>query len=238
MDDQLTLDTDEITTSPGLIAQNSTDRNKPAAKPAARRRNGFFARLWPFMQAWGAALVASCPVIPTIATMFTVVFYLVAPNVSDWQLVAWGFIVAGIVWLAISIPLSAFTSARASNPQNYGLIESRLSRLETRLFVLQSTTSEDQLKQYQRVALEEAYDNLTKLQEVMYSSTSRLPWVLAWGYVNAWNWLHRTEEALIKIEPIEMVVSGAYHDYMAISNSKMDNCKDLLANLTDATKKL
>jgi hypothetical protein len=58
------------------------------------------------------------------------------------------------------------------------------------------------------------------------------------GYVNAWNWLHRTEEALIEIEPIEMVVSGAYHDYMAIANSKMDNSKDLLANLTDATKKL
>ena len=62
--------------------------------------------------------------------------------------------------------------------------------------------------------------------------------MLAMGYVNAWNWLHRTEEALIEIEPIEMVVSGAYHDYMAISNSKMDNSKDLLTNLADATKKL
>jgi len=62
--------------------------------------------------------------------------------------------------------------------------------------------------------------------------------VLAMGYVNAWNWLHSTEEALIEIEPIEIVVSGAYHDYMAISNSKMDNSKELLTNLTAATKKL
>ena len=238
MEDQLTIDTGEITTSPGLISQNYTDREKSLAKPATRRKNGFFARLWPLMQAYGASLAAGYAIVPSIATIFTVVLYLVASNVPGWQLVAWGCIVTGIVWLALSIPLSALTSARAANPHNYGLIENRLSRLETRLYVLQTTTPEDQLKQYQRVALEEAYDNLSKLQDLMYNSTSRLPWVLAWGYINAWNWLHRTEEALIEIEPIEMVVGGAYHDYMAISDSKMDNSKDLLSNLTDATKAL
>jgi hypothetical protein len=238
MEDQIALVTEEVTTSPGLVQRNATDHGKSHTEPAQRRKNGFFARLWPRMQAYGAGLVESYAIVPSIATILTVVFYLVASNVPGWQLVAWGFIVTGIVWLAISIPLSALTSARAANPYNYGLIENRLSRLETRFFVLQNTTSEKHLKQYQQVALEEAYDNLSKLHHLMYRSTSRLPWVLAMGYVNAWNWLHRTEEALIEIEPIEMVVSGAYHDYMAISNSKMDNSKDLLANLTNATKKL
>ncbi len=237
MEDQIALVTEEVTTSPGLIQQNATDRGKSHAEPAPRRKNGFFTRLWPYMQAYGAALVASYAIVPSIATILTIVFYL-ASNVPGWQLVVWGFTVTGLVWLALSIPLSALTSARAANPNNYGLIESRLSRLETRFFVLQNTTSEKHLKQYQQVALEEAYDNLSKLHHLMYRSTSRLPWVLAMGYVNAWNWLHRTEEALIDIEPIEMVVSGAYHDYMAISNSKMDNSKDLLMNLTGATKKL
>jgi hypothetical protein len=238
MDDQLTLDTDEIMTSPGRITQNAPERNKPSAKSSTRRRNNFSARLRPLLQAYGAALVASYAIVPSIAAIFTVIFVLATSNVPGWQLVLWGFIAAGVVWFVSSVPLSGLTSARAANPHNYGLIESRLSRLETRLFVLQSTTSEDQLKQYQRVALEEAYENLTKLQELIYSSTSRLPWVLAMGYVNAWNWIHRTEEALIKIEPIEMVVSGAYHDYMAISDSKMDNCQELLTNLTSATKTL
>ncbi len=238
MGDQITVHTDEITTSPGLIAQNSTDREKSRARPATRRNNSFFARLWPHVQAYGAALVESYAIVPSIATIFTAIFYFASSNVPGWQLVLWGFIVSGIVWLVLSLPLSALTSARAANPHNYGLIENRLSRLETRFFVIQNTTSEKQLKQYQQVALEEAYDNLSKLHHLMYSSTSRLPWVLAMGYVNAWNWLHRTEEALIEIEPIEMVVSGAYHDYMAISNSKMDNSQDLLTNLTDATKKL
>src|SRR6266480_174233 len=238
MEDQLTIDTGEIITSPGLIPQNYVEREKSPAKSATRRKNGFFARLWPLMQAYGACLLVSCAIVPSIATIFTVVLYLVASNVPGWQPVVWSCIVTGIVWLALSIPLSALTSARAANPHNYGLIENRLSRLETRLYVLQTTIAEDQLKQYQRIALEEAYDNLSKLQDLMYKSTSRLPWVLAWGYINAWNWLHRTEEALIEIEPIEMIVGGAYHDYMAISDSKMDNSKDLLSNLTDATKAL
>jgi hypothetical protein len=184
MDDQLTIDTGEITTSPGLIAQNSTDYSKSSARAAARRKTGFFARLWPLMQAYGASLVSSYAIFPTVATIFTVVFYLAMSGVSGWQIVAWGVIVTVIAWLAISILLTPFTSARASNPQNCGLIESRLSRLETRLYVLQTTTSEDQLKQYQRVALEEAYDNLSKLQELMYSSTSRLPWVVSFPHAS------------------------------------------------------
>ncbi len=238
MRDQLNIVTDERTTLPGLIAQNSADHDKSRARPATRRKRGFFAHLWPRMQAYGAALLASYAIVPSIATICTVIFYLVALNVPGWQVVAWGFVVTGVVWLVLSIPLSALTSAKAANPYNYGLIENRLSRLETRLYVLQTTTSEDQLKQYQRVALEEAYDNLSKLHELIYTSTSRLPWVLAMGYVNAWSWLHRTEEALIEIEPLEIVVKGAYHDYMAISNSKMDNSQALLTNLTSATIKL
>jgi hypothetical protein len=238
MDDQLTIDTGKITTPPVILPQNNTDREISPAKPATRRKKGFFARVWPFFQAYGAALMASYAIVPSLATIITVLFYLIASNVPGWQLVVLGFTVSGIIWLAFSIPLSALTSARAANPYNYGLIENRLSRLQTRFFVLQNTTSEDKLQQYQRVALEEAYDNLNKLHHLMYNATSRLPWVLAMGYINAWNWLHRTEEALIEIEPLEIVVSGAYHDYMAISNSKMNNSTELLTNLTDATKKL
>ena len=75
MSDQITVHTDEITTSPGLIAQNSTDREKSRARPATRRNNSFFARLWPHVQAYGAALVESYAIVPSIATIFTAIFY-------------------------------------------------------------------------------------------------------------------------------------------------------------------
>src|SRR5947209_16754845 len=121
MDDQLTLDTDEITTSPGLITQNSTDRNKSTIRTAARRKQGFFVRLGPLMQAYGAALVASYAIVPSIATIFTVILFLAISNVPGWQLVLWGFLATGVVWLLVlSVPLSPLTSGRAANPHNYG----------------------------------------------------------------------------------------------------------------------
>jgi len=238
MSDQITVHTDEITTSPGLIAQNSTDREKSRARPDTRRKSSFFVRLWPHMQAYGASLLVSFAIVPIVAAFFTVALFIVMPAAPGWQSAAWGCLITAVLWLVLSIPLAALTSAKAVNPYNYGLIENRLSRLESRLYTLQTTTPEDQLKPYQRVALEEAYDNLSKLHDLIYRSTSRLPWVLAMGYIDAWSWLHRTEEALIEIEPVEMVVSGAYHDFMAISNSKIDNSKDLLSNLSVAAKTL
>ena len=238
MGDPITVHTDEITTSPGLLAQNSTDREKSRARPVIRHKNSFFARLWPHLQAYGASLLASFAIVPIVAAFFTVALFIVMSNAPGWQSAVWGCLITGILWLVLSIPLAALTSAKAVNPYNYGLIENRLSRLESRLYTLQTTTPEDRLKPYQRVALEEAYDNLSKLHDLIYRSTSRLPWVLAMGYIDAWSWLHRTEEALIEIEPVEMVVSGAYHDFMAISNSKIDNSKDLLSNLSVAAKTL
>ncbi len=238
MGEQITVHIDEKTTSPGLIAQNSTDHEKSRARPVTRRKNSFFVRLWPHMQAYGASLLASFAILPIVAAFFTVALFIVMPAAPGWQSAAWGCLITAVLWLVLSIPLAALTSAKAVNPYNYGLIENRLSRLESRLYTLQTTTPEDQLKPYQRVALEEAYDNLSKLHDLIYRSTSRLPWVLAMGYIDAWSWLHRTEEALIEIEPVEMVVSGAYHDFMAISNSKIDNSKDLLSNLSVAAKTL
>ncbi|MGZ3626980.1 MAG: hypothetical protein ACXVDN_04825 [Ktedonobacteraceae bacterium] len=238
MGEQITIRTDEKTTSPGLIAQNSTDREKSHARSITRRKNSFFVRLWPYMQAYGASLLASFAIVPIVAAFFTVALFIIMPAAPGWQSAAWGCLITAVLWLVLSIPLAALTSAKAVNPYNYGLIENRLSRLESRLYTLQTTISEDQLKPYQQVALDEAYDNLTKLHNLMYRSTSRLPWVLAMGYIDAWSWLHRTEEALIEIEPLEMVVSGAYHDFMAISNSKIDNNKDLLSNLSVAAKTL
>ncbi len=196
---------------------------------------GVAARIGRYFQAYGAALIAGFAIVPIIAAIITVGFYL---TTASWYAPAWGTAVTCIGWLLICIPLASLTSAQAVNPHSYGLLENQLSRLKSRLNMLQNTIPEEKLRPYQRVALEEAYDNLTRLQHLVYSSTDRLPWVLAMAYINAWNWLHRAEEALIEIEPIEMVVRGAYHDYMAITDSKMNNAQDLLRKLRTAAKTL
>jgi hypothetical protein len=111
-----------------------------------------------------------------------------------------------------------------------------LSQLETRLQVIQATRKKMAL--YQLIALEEAIANFQELDAMLYESTARLPWVLALGYVVAWFKLHRAEEALMEVEPVEMVVREAYHDYLALSNSKLSNANTLIDKLHEAVEVL
>ena len=126
-------------------------------------------------------------------------------NVPGAYIVIWGMLVTLAAWLLISIPMSFLTSRDRVNARSYGLLISRLSQLETRLNVIQNRNPDlDKLEEYQEVALEEAYNNFQELDIMLYESTSRLPWVLGLGYVVAWFRIHRAEEALIDIEPVEM----------------------------------
>ena len=138
----------------------------------------------------------------------------------------------------ISAFLAPFTSAKSVNAYSYEQLENRLSQLEANLFVIQTTTSEMLLKPYQRHMLETLYDSLSALHRFVYTSTERLHWVRLTGYITAWDRLHRAEETLIEIEPIEMVIRDANHDQMAINASKMSNAKELLDKLRSAEEVL
>jgi hypothetical protein len=61
-----------------------------------------------------------------------------------------------------------------------------------------------------------------------------MQWVTGAGYINAWGAIHRAEEALIEIEPPEMVLRGALHDKLAIQNSTIGNREELLDKLVHA----
>jgi hypothetical protein len=114
-----------------------------------------------------------------------------------------------------------------------------LRQLESRLFTLRNEYPDEKvLPEYQQVALNEAYDKLQEITEDLYESGRRMPWTMGYGYVNTWGMLHRAEEALVEVEPKEMVMRGAMHDKMAISGSQMSNRDELLAKLRFAAKKL
>jgi hypothetical protein len=111
--------------------------------------------------------------------------------------------------------------------------------LETRLYTIRNEhPNEKDLPPYQQVALNEAFDKLEEIAEDLYQSNSSLPWALGFGYVNAWRKLHRAEEALVEVEPQEMVMRGAMHDKMAIFGSQISNRNELLDKLLDAVKKI
>src|SRR5260370_24937381 len=101
----------------------------------------------------------------------------------------------------------------------YGLLTCRLSQLEARLHEINTPDQNGKPKHwadYQLVALKEARDQVEDLNSQLHRYPAGLQWVLGLGYVNAWSKLHRAEEALIEVEPVEMVIRGALHDKLSI----------------------
>jgi hypothetical protein len=190
----------------------------------------------PRLRAYGAALAGGFAIVPIFLLAFTVAAYLVISGMPSWVPVLAGLVVTLLLWLLISIAMIPLTAHDKANTLSYGMLVSRLSQLETRLQVIQASGKKFSL--YQRIALEEAYDNFQELDALLYESTARLPWVLGVGYVVAWFKLHRAEEALMEVEPIEMVVREAYHDHLALTNSKMSNVGEMLDRLHTAVKTL
>lgn len=195
-------------------------------------------------RAYGAALVASLVVIPTIASVVTLGLYfsppllLIAQPALDWYPVVFGALFTLIVWCIGAVFGSYFTTVAGANARSYGLLISRLSQLEARLSVVDSLDWSEKLADYQRIALREAHVNLADLKSYLSRYPAGLQWVLGIGYVNAWLKLHRADEALIDVEPPEMVIGGALHDMLSLENSQIGNRDKLLAKLVQAANDL
>ncbi|HEY6407137.1 MAG TPA: hypothetical protein VIY29_06705, partial [Ktedonobacteraceae bacterium] len=58
-----------------------------------------------------------------------------------------------------------------------------------------------------------------------------LPWIMGVGYLKAWNFVHRAEEAMLDIAPREFVIREALHDESAIDGSKIAPNDYILSNM-------
>lgn len=92
MGDQITIDTSEITTSPGQIAQKNANTDKSSANLDAKRKKGFLSYVMRLTQAYVAGLVATFYIIPIVTSIIIVILYLVMPANPSWQSVVWGSI--------------------------------------------------------------------------------------------------------------------------------------------------
>lgn len=207
----------------------------PVSSRRRQQRSGFFQAI----SAYLTALLIALPVLPIIAAIVTIGIYL--PNLfsSAWLSIVYGPLFAFIAWMLVSLLIIPLTSPGNANSRSYSVVESRLQQLETRLFTIRNTYPDEKvLPEYQQVALNEAFDKLTEITEDLYESNMRLPWVTGIGYLNVWSKLHRAEEALIEVEPVEMAIRGAMHDKMALTDSQISNRDELLDKLHYSVKKL
>jgi len=246
MEEQVFIETIEKDTAPGLSAveadQNDTDavgaiNQVPAdvtpTPQVGGRPQGWFLHL---LGGYGAALVMGLPMLPIVVSAVTIGIYLSNPSASGWFSVLYGAIFTYLAWMVISVLIVPLTSPSSANAHSYGLLTARWEQLITRLNVIQNTTPEQNLQPYQKVALREAFDKFDELNDDINASQRRLPWVMGAGYSNAWSKLHRAEEALVEVEPVEMALRGALHDKLAITHSQLSNRYELLAKLRYAVK--
>ena len=179
-----------------------------------------------------AALLATAAVIPITAAGGTVIHYLypwggnapVPPQEPADALLA-GVLTALITWLLAALLYYRYTTAERANTRMYSEQCARLQRLNTRLGQLPASAAPT-------IANQEAQAIQTDL------ASPGLQWVLATGYINVWQRIHRAEEALIDVEPIESVIGGALYDEERLRGSTMDNRDALLARLRQAVRDL
>ncbi len=195
------------------------------------------------LKAYSASLVETLVVVPIVASVVTIGLYLSTPpsTTPSWYPVVFGMLYTYIAWWVIALLFSCFTTLQTSNPRSYGLLITRLHQLEARLkeIEVQSRDGKNgQMARYQLVALREAYNNFEDLERLLYKYPSGLQWMMCIGYINAWGKLHRAEEALIEVEPVEMVIRGAMHDKLAIQDSNLSSRHELLKKMRLAVKEL
>jgi hypothetical protein len=193
-------------------------------------------------QALGATLIAMTIIVHIVASVITVVLYFLfsAPSVAPypiWYAPVFGALGTYIVFFMIAVfTCSHFATIEAANKRSYGLLEMRLCQLKARLDIIKQHSMQmgGFSKEYRQIALREVEACHKYINCYLREHRTGVQWVTGIGYINMWGTLHRAEEALIKIEPPEMVLRSAMHDKLAIQNSTIGNRDELLEKLEQA----
>ncbi|MBO0780186.1 MAG: hypothetical protein J2P37_15285 [Ktedonobacteraceae bacterium] len=204
-------------------------------------------------RAYGGMLVAMGMLLPLTASIVTLAIFMFLPpsSGSNWSTLLFGAVFTYLGWLIVSAFFAYFASAEGANTRSYYMLRSRLYGLKARLGIIDGPDGRPQpmtLEEMQEavgmepsgnvIALREAYAAYAVINDILLDSHTGLAWILGIGYINSWSMIHRAEEALIEIEPLESVIGGAMHDQNCIQDSKMGNRHELLEKLTHAVKDL
>lgn len=168
-----------------------------------------------------AALWVSSSVAPVCATAIAVLVYPLLPSQQGSspavpQLPAAALVAAILItfllWLMVIRLLAPLMSAQKSQPRFYTELIERYQQLRDRIAQLDSVPARDLIEA--RTQLDYARRSL-----VGEDSAPALRWALAHGYISVLRALHRVEEALFLVEPVEAVLGDAVHDELSLDQS-------------------
>ncbi len=194
------------------------------------------------------ALWAIAPLIPGLAAITVVATYLVAPPGGPGAKFFIGVEIAAAIAVIGAIPLRILATVRVAQTRSYWELRRRSEQLRARLKVIDECGPPTRAHQpqavwttSQKMALAEATEQLDAVQEALLtppseSKTNGLEWVSAMGYVSLWRRVDRAEEALIEVEPCELVLGDALHDQLRLAGAdiKSDQLDRALAEAVKA----
>ena len=159
-----------------------------------------------------AWLALTAPLAPMIATLATVAAYTLPKEPQRWpwtsiqdHALAVGTLFAFSVWLLSPLFGRQLASADRMNTRIYGKLAYKSDQLQEQLEVL--CCKEKPLSPAQDIACRSARRH--QEQVAVELGAGGMPWVLATGYIDVWNRLHRAEEALWTVKYQIRVNTGA-----------------------------
>lgn len=179
---------------------------------------------------YGARLVTTALFLPVAAIVCTVILFLALPDPYRPWAAALGLGAAAIL-CAVAALFCHFVDPKHGIPTSYAELLQRLERLRAleRSLELHPTI-------HDAAAYLEAKAQMAEIGIAL--RTSGMRWVLGHGYTDAWARLHRAEEALIELAPLDDVFEGAEYDELRLSDSAVPNRDALTAKLRKAIEGL
>jgi hypothetical protein len=198
-------------------------------------------------------------IVPQVAAVLTITWYVVPwPRTFHWLsdlAVLLGVLITGAVWALAALIVQPTCTAERADPDTYGTLLGRLEVLEAQAGLsVSSSTSAPPVAATQFATADQAADVSPAAEDPRATAKRELArcgamvrqlfdqpgvaWVLASGYVHVWMLLHTMDEALIELEPREILIRDALLDEARLAGSALDNRADLLEQLRLAVQHL
>jgi hypothetical protein len=265
--------TDELVAQPaprpGGVNGHAIHPVQSEEKPDKQHSTAAEPRRWiqsasPAKRQWGgqvvAALVATAPLSPILAGVFTVTLFTSAlpqfpigqlelgrwtVEVSQWADFLGGHHLTAslanvlIAWLLLTALFWALglTTPERADARSYGSFISRLTRLKAQWVTLESVdsvASDDPLDD--AIARQEIQANLEAIDQEQAVRDAR--WVLGDGYISLWRKLNRAEEALLRLAPRRLLAAEMRRDLLRLDGCSLKQSGQLDELLTELKKQL
>lgn len=203
--------------------------SQAVAEPVAKPKN------------FQSMLVFSLPVVPLLATVGIISAYEIDASLAAR---AAGALAVVALWPAASFLARERTKPEAANVSQYDELKSRLTALKTRADQMQTPEGHVKLFLPKPEAQAECSAGHVEAAESAFSEASKhiedanstfaaggTIWIHGRGYQTIWKLVHRAEEALISVEPLEDLLADTLKDEEKLDGSLIANAKELMIKL-------